>query len=42
MSMYENYEKDELFSMIKQFLESHSVGMLLEIVADAVKEVVGD
>lgn len=37
MSMYENYEKDNLFNEIKDFLESNSVGTLLEIVSAAVK-----
>ena len=40
--MYENYEKDSLFSEIKDFLESHSIGTLLEIVSDAVKSFMGE
>ena len=39
MSMYDNYEKDELFDLIKEFLEHHQVYELLKIVKDAVKEV---
>lgn len=42
MSMYENYEKDNLFDEIKTFLESHSIGTLLEIVSDAVKSFMGE
>ena len=38
MSMYDNYEKDELFNLIKEFLKHHQVHELLKIVKDAVKE----
>ena len=39
MSMYDNYEKDELFDLIKEFLKHHPVYELLKIVKDAVEEV---
>lgn len=39
MSMYDNYEKDELFNLINEFLKHHPVHELLKIVKDAVKEV---
>ena len=39
MSMYDNHEKDELFELIKEFLEGHPVHELLKIVKDAVEEV---
>lgn len=38
MSMYDNYEKDDLFDLIKEFLKGHPVHELLEIVKDAVRE----
>ena len=36
MSMYDDYEKDELFDLIKDFLKHHPVYELLKIVTDAV------
>ena len=39
MSMYDNYEKDELFNLINEFLKHHPVHELLKIVKDAVEEV---
>ena len=39
MSMYDNYEKDELFDLITEFLKHHPVHELLKIVKDAVEEV---
>lgn len=41
MSMYEDYEKDELFDLIKEFLKGHPVYELLKIVKDAVREIEG-
>lgn len=37
MSMYDNNDKDIVYYEIEQFLESHSVAELLDIVADAVR-----
>ena len=39
MSMYDNYEKDDLFDLIEEFLKHNPVHELLKIVKDAVKEV---
>lgn len=41
MSMYDDYEKDELFDLIREFLKHHPVYELLKIVEDAVEEVEG-
>ena len=30
MSMYDNYEKDELFDLIKEFLKHHPVHVIVE------------
>ena len=37
MSMYDNYEKDDLASAIDEFLKGHTIAELLDIVADAVR-----
>jgi hypothetical protein len=39
---YQIYEKDDLFEMIRNFLNEYSVGELLEIVADAIEEREGE
>lgn len=41
MSMYDNYEEDELFDCIRNFLKGHPIYQLLKIVKDAVKEIEG-
>ena len=41
MSMYDDYEKDELFDCIRNFLKGHPVHELLKIVKDAVREIEG-
>ena len=38
MSMYDNYEEDELFDCIRNFLKGHPIYQLLKIVKDAVEE----
>ena len=42
MSMYDDYESDELFDYIRNFLKGHPVHQLLEIVKDAVREIEDD
>ena len=42
MSMYENYEKDDLFNEIKRFLREYDIATLLQIVTDAVEEMEAD
>ena len=42
MSMYENYEKDDLFNEMRKFLKKYDIATLLQIVTDAVEEVEAD
>lgn len=37
MSMYDDYEKDELYRYIEQFLENHTIAELLYIVTKAIE-----
>lgn len=37
MSMYDNYEKDELFDLIRDFLKQNPIYELLKIVKDALE-----
>ena len=37
MSYYENFDKDNMYDEIKNFIEEHSESELLQILADVIK-----
>lgn len=42
MSMFENYEKDNLFDEASSFLETHSISTLLYIIYTAIRCKLGE